>query len=66
MKIASYNCRGLGSIYKKEEIRDLVRLEKIYILLLQETKLSELDMKDTLKEIWKNKKAEILDSIGAS
>ena len=66
MKITSYNCGGLGSKYKKEAIRDLVRMEKIDILLLQETKLSEADMKDTLKEIWKNNKAKILDSTGAS
>ena len=57
MKIVSWNCRGLGRKYKKEAIRDIVRMEKIDILLLQETKLSEAAMKDTLKEIWKNSKA---------
>jgi exonuclease III len=42
MKIVSWNCRGLGSNHKKEELKKLLQVEKPSILMLQETKLGEV------------------------
>jgi exonuclease III len=43
MKIISWNCRGLGSKGKKEEVGKLIRVEKPSILLLHETKMRDLE-----------------------
>jgi exonuclease III len=50
MKIISWNCRGLGSNHKKEEIKKLLQVEKPSILMLQETKMRE---QETLKDLQK-------------
>ena len=41
MKYISWNCRGLGSTLKEEAMRDLIRIHKPEILLVQETKMEE-------------------------
>jgi exonuclease III len=41
MQYVSWNCRGLGSTLKEEAIKDLVRLVRPEVLLIQETKLEE-------------------------
>ncbi|GLT59702.1 hypothetical protein SLA2020_325070 [Shorea laevis] len=43
MILLSINIRGLGGIGKKKEIRDLVIREKVDVLLIQETKMEQVD-----------------------
>jgi exonuclease III len=38
MIVVSWNCRGLGNAPKTYDARDLIRNEKPFIILLQETK----------------------------
>jgi len=51
MKIISWNIRGLGSFEKRREVCNLVREKKLFILCVQETKLSVIDM-NLCKSIW--------------
>jgi exonuclease III len=39
MKIVSWNCKGMVSRFKEEDMRDLIKSKKSVILLLEETKL---------------------------
>ena len=41
MQYVSWNCRGLGTALKEEAIRDLVRVLRPEVLLIQETKMEE-------------------------
>ena len=54
MKIVSWNCRGLGSNLKKEEVKKLIQVEKPSILMPQETKMRENETLKDLKKIWNN------------
>ena len=45
MKILSYNVRGLGSKAKWRCLKDVVIKEQVEVLLLQETKLQEINYK---------------------
>jgi exonuclease III len=40
MSIVSWNCRGLGSDPKVTTLNELIKSEKPFILLLQETKMA--------------------------
>jgi len=51
MKIISWNVRGLGSFEKRREVCHLVREKKPFILCVQETKMSVIDM-NLCKSIW--------------
>ena len=53
MKYISWNCRGLGSKLKEDAIRDLIRIHKPEILLLQETKMEETAVLQIGKKFWK-------------
>jgi exonuclease III len=44
MQYISWNCRGLGRKLKEEALRDLVRLVRPKVLLIQETKMEEEDL----------------------
>jgi hypothetical protein len=66
MKIVSWNCRGLGSNHKKEELKKLLQVEKPSILMLQETKLGELETLKDLQKIWNNCDGRAVSSRGAS
>jgi hypothetical protein len=41
MLYVSWNCRGLGSKQKEEDVKDLVRMTSPDVLLIQETKMEE-------------------------
>jgi exonuclease III len=41
MKIFSWNFRGFDSISKVEALKDLVKMEKPSVILLQETKMED-------------------------
>jgi exonuclease III len=66
MKVVSWNCRGLGSRDKKEEVRKLLKLEKPSILLIQETKMRDLETLQDLQKIWKKGEGKEISSRGAS
>jgi exonuclease III len=53
MKVVSWNCRGLGSRVKKEEVRKLLQIENPSILMIQETKMRDLETLKDLQKIWK-------------
>jgi exonuclease III len=66
MKFVSWNCRGLGSRDKKEEVRKMLKLENPSILLLQETKMRDLETLQDLQKIWKKGEGKEISSRGAS
>jgi exonuclease III len=66
MKIVSWNCRGLGSNLKKEEVKKLIQVEKPSILMLQETKMREQETLKDLQKIWNNCDGRAVSSRGAS
>ena len=41
MNVLSWNCRGLGSKFKEEAMKDLIKLFQPNILLIQETKMEK-------------------------
>ena len=43
LKTVSWNCRGLGGLTKVEAIKDIIKTEKLDILLLQETKMLDVE-----------------------
>ena len=53
MKYISWNCRGLGSRLKEDALRDLIRIHKPEILLLQETKMEESAALQSKNKFWK-------------
>jgi exonuclease III len=40
MITTSWNCRGMGSKKKEEALKDILKISKASVLLLQETKMS--------------------------
>jgi exonuclease III len=63
MKIASWNCRGLGSRSKEEEMQYLLCTSNPYILLVQETKLSDFLQSNTI--FWKKGAGVVVSARGA-
>ena len=62
----SWNCRGLGSPQKAEAMKDLVRINKPEILLVQETKMEgDLALQDG-NLFWKKGPGKAVSSRGAS
>lgn len=51
MKIASWNVRGLGGVSRRMVVKELIRRQKLQIVMLQETKLNEVS-DATVKQIW--------------
>ena len=66
MRYISQNCRGLGSTLKEEAMKDLVRIHKPEILLVQETKMEETTILQTGKKFWKTGSGVANSSRGAS
>ena len=66
MRHISWNCRGLGSALKEEALKDLVRIYKPEILLVQETKLEEASLLQAGKSFWKKGPGIANNSRGAS
>jgi ribonuclease HI/exonuclease III len=66
MKFTSWNCRGLGSKKKEEALRDLIKSTRTDVLLIQETKMSQQDSIQTLKNAWKNSQGVADNARGAS
>ena len=66
MKTVSWNCRGLGCLSKVEEIKDIIKFEKPDILLLQETKIPDVEAMALSCRFWKNNKGNAISSNGPS
>ena len=66
MRYISWNCRGLGSKPKEEALKDLIRIQKPEILLIQETKMEENSLLQAGKSFWKKGPGIANNSRGAS
>jgi len=53
MQLVSWDCRGLGNPGKAEAIKDLLKMESTYILMLQETKIEGDSLLHTSSSKWK-------------
>eukprot|EP00253_Pinus_taeda_P001699 PITA_01699 len=53
MQMVSWNCRGLGNPSKVEAIKDLLKIEPTYILMLQETTIEGELLLNTSNTKWK-------------
>jgi hypothetical protein len=53
MNILTRNYRDTVKTIKEESIRDLIKMENAYALLIQETKLSEEEATSIGKKLWK-------------
>ena len=51
MKVVSYNVRGLGGVKKKAEVHRIVQEKHMFVLCLQESKLSVVDV-FLIKYLW--------------
>ena len=65
MKYVSWNCRGLGSNLKEESLKDIVRLYKPEVLLIQETKLEGVVLLQASKVFWKKGQGKAVSARGA-
>ena len=66
MKYVSWNCRGLGRNLKEEALKDIVRLYKPEVLLIQETKLEDVFLLQASKVFWKKGQVKAVSLRGAS
>ena len=66
MQFVSWNCRGLGSKSKEEAVRDLVRMTSPEVLLIQETKMEELETIQASKIFWKKGDGRAVSARGPS
>ena len=66
MKVLSWNCRGLGSKVKEEAMKDLIRLAKPDILLIQETKMENDSFLQVSEKLWKKGGKTAIISRGSS
>ena len=66
MKAISWNWRGLGEANKVEEIKYIIRHERPDLLLIQETKMSDVEVLALSQHFWKNSQGNAISSRGAS
>ena len=66
MKIVSWNCRGLGRENKVEAIKEIIKSERPNILLIQETKMSDVEVLALSQHFLKNNQGNAISSRGAS
>ena len=66
MQYVSWNCRGLGNTLKEEAIRDLVRVTRPEVLLIQETKLEGEALLRASNSFWKKGLGRVVSARGAS
>ena len=65
MKILSWNSRGLGHPSKVSALREIIHCEKLEILLIQESKQDQQEMRGIIDQ-QKQYKGSIIESRGAS
>ena len=61
-----WNCRGLGDVNKVEAIKDIIKSERPNILLIQETKMSDVEVLVLSQHFWTNNRGNTISSRGAS
>ena len=66
MKVISWNMRGGGGQVKRRILKRKIRKEKPDVLLLQETKMEERDLKKLAGTVWKGCEVVGIDSKGAA
>ena len=66
MKVASWNCRGLGKTNKVEAIRDIIKTKRPDILFIQETKMSDVEVSALMHCSWTMNQGKAISSNGAS
>ena len=66
MRYVSWNCRGLGSKTKEEALKDIIRINKPNILLIQETKMEDSNLYQAGHAFWKKGPGKAISSKGAS
>ena len=66
MKAVSWNCRGLGRENKVEAIRNIIKTERPDILLLQEKKMSYVEVLALSQHFWTINQGFAINSRGAS
>ena len=66
MKVVSWNYRGLGGENKVEAIRNIIKYEWPNILLLQETKMSDVEVLMLSQHFWTTSQGIAVSSKGAS
>ena len=66
LKTVSWNYRGLGGFSKVEAIKDIIKSEKLDILLLQERKIPDVEAMALSCRFWKNNKGKAISSKSAS
>ena len=54
MKILSWNVRGLSSIDWRAIVKQLLKMQKVAVVLLQESKINSRE-DEVVKDIWGNK-----------
>ena len=66
LKIVSWNCRDLGGLRKVEAITEIINSERPDRLLLQATKIPDVEAMALSCCFWKNNKGKSISSKGAS
>ena len=66
LKTISWNYRDLGGLSKVEAIKEIIKSEKPHILVLQETKMLDVEAMALSCLFWKNRKGKSISSRGAS
>ena len=65
MKVVSWNYRGSGGSSKVEAIKYIIKYERPYLLLIQETKMLDVEAMSLSCLLWKNSKGKAISSKGA-
>jgi len=66
MKIISWNIRGSNGIQKTRLIKKRIKMDKPFMLMLQETKCSGQTLKERMSRIWHGCKVLAVDATGAA
>ena len=66
MKLVSWKFRGLGSNSKIDAMKDLISISSPDILLIQETKLEDVEFLRASNTLWKNSEDLAVSARGAS
>jgi exonuclease III len=66
MKLASWNCRGLGNPSKIEAVKDLLKADPSDILMLQETKIEGEALLEISRSKWNKRAGKAVSSRGTS
>ena len=66
MQIVSWNYKGLGNPIKSEAVKDLMKMDRFDIILLQETRIDEESLLLLSKSNWKMSAGKVVSARGTS